>query len=105
MRAMIVALAVLAAGCTTFDLDTGFTKPEASILERTWDELECHRRVVDEPETFDPWVGGVSDAARVFAEAVQRERLMAHCMRARGYEPTRPPGWLKSVNLRSLGFD
>lgn len=99
-----LAAALLAAGCTTFDLDTQFTKASGTIAETSRDEWECRREVADQPATLDVWIGGVADATRVFEESKQGERLMNSCMRRRGYAPTEPEGWLKSVNLRSLGF-
>jgi hypothetical protein len=35
-------------------------------------------------------------------EAEERERLMQRCMRARGYEPTEPAGWAKSLRLDAV---
>jgi hypothetical protein len=106
INATIIALAaaLLATGCTTFDLDTRFTKPNGTIAETSRDEWECHREVVDQPETLNVWVGGPVDAVRVFEEAEERELLMNNCMRLRGYEPTEREGWLKSVSLKSMGF-
>ncbi len=95
--AALVALAALAAGCTTFDLGTRFTKADASVSQESLDEWECHRDMRD-PQTVESVVGGPIDAVRIVVEAVDRERTLVHCMRGRGYEPTRTPGPVASVN-------
>jgi hypothetical protein len=102
---LVVAAALLGTGCTTFDLDTYFLKSGGTVAQTSRDEWECRREVVDQPHTVDVWIGGVADAARIVHEAHQRERLMARCMRARGYEPSQPEGWWKSVNLGTLGWN
>jgi hypothetical protein len=102
MKATLIALAVVLAGCTTFDMDMRFVKAKVTPTDASRDEWECHRQTADEPRSLDLWIGGLVDAVRVVLEEEQRERLMVNCMRARGYEPTQPNGWVKSLTPRPL---
>jgi hypothetical protein len=90
MRSTLAVLAVLlAAGCTTCDLDDVWSKPGANTSQISRDDWEC-RRDVDEnsPRARNVYVGGVADAVRVELEEHQRDRTYAKCMQARGYRRT-----------------
>jgi hypothetical protein len=86
---LVIALAVLASGCTTMDLDDVWAKPGGTRQQTTWDDWQCRREVHDRtPETYDTIVGGVADAVRVYVEEHMRLATYTECMRARGYERT-----------------
>lgn len=98
MRTIFLLAAVgLLTGCTTVDLGTTFTKPNENVFETTWDEWQCRRQVADAPHTPDLVIGGAYDGGRLFAEAQQRDRLLAQCMQARGYAARRPQVWYRPV--------
>ena len=88
-RTLIVAVALLAAGCTTWDLDDVWSKPNASTMLLSRDDWDC-RHEVDEttPRTPDTWIGGIADAVRVVEEERSRDTTYAKCMTARGYTRT-----------------
>ena len=88
-RTLIAALAVLAAGCTTLDLDDVWTKPDASVMLTSRDDWDC-RHEVDQtaPRTPDLFVGGLVDLGRIVVEERERDRTYARCMEARGYRRT-----------------
>ena len=87
MRSMLVALVtLLAAGCTTLDLDDVWSKPDANAAQMSLDDLNCRRDVdQDPPRTPDLYVGGLADAVRIQIEQERRDRMYAKCMSARGY--------------------
>ena len=90
MRSMLVALVtLLAAGCTTLDLDDVWSKPDTNAAQVSRDDWEC-RHEVDEnaPRTSDLYIGGLADAVRVQLDEGHRDRTYARCMRARGYTRT-----------------
>lgn len=84
-----LALALLAAGCTTWDLDDVWSKPNATTMLISRDDWDC-RHDVDEtsPRTPDLFVGGVVDAVRVVEEERSRDVTYSKCMTARGYRRT-----------------
>lgn len=88
-RTLVVAVALLAAGCTTWDLDDVWSKPNATTMLLSRDDWDC-RHDVDEtaPRTLDTYIGGVADAVRVVEEERDRDATYAKCMTARGYTRT-----------------
>ena len=88
-RTLVAALALLAAGCTTLDLDDTWTKPDASVMLTSRDDWDC-RHEVDETSlrTPDLLVGGLVDVARIVVEERERDRTYARCMQERGYTRT-----------------
>ena len=95
---LLVTLAVLA-GCTTMDLGTVYTKPNAGVPELSRDEWECRRETADQPATQESWIGGLVDTSRLFEEAADRDRLLAECMQGRGYQVARPDAWYRPLML------
>jgi hypothetical protein len=92
-RTLVAAVALFAAGCTTWDLDDVWSKPNASTLLISRDDWDC-RHEVDEsaPRTPDLIVGGVVDVGRVVVEERFRDATYAKCMTARGYTRTATTG-------------
>jgi|RhiMetdeSRZDD1v2_1073273.scaffolds.fasta_scaffold162206_2 hypothetical protein len=87
MRWMLVALVpLLAASCTTMDLDDVWSKPDTNAAQVSFDDREC-RQDVDQnaPRTPNLYIGGVADAVRVQVDESHRQRTYANCMQARGY--------------------
>ncbi|HEV8585134.1 MAG TPA: hypothetical protein VGT02_09205 [Methylomirabilota bacterium] len=91
---MIVAAAVVLAGCTTrFDVGGGdWTKPGAQIPQITLDEMACARDAVDARPFPDTLVGGLADIAMAKLQDVKMNRDFDRCMTGRGYRPTRAQG-------------
>lgn len=92
MRAgLIVAAAILVAGCTTrFDIaGSEWTKPGAQIPQTTFDEMECARVSVDARAFPDTIVGGLADIVAAKVQDIKMSRDFDRCMNARGYQPAR----------------
>jgi len=92
MRAtLIVAAAILVAGCTTrFDIGGGeWAKPGAQIAQTTFDEMECARVSVDARAFPDTIVGGLADVVTAKIQDIKMSRDFDRCMSARGYQPAR----------------
>ena len=83
-----VALAALVAltGCTTIHDPSDWTKPAATVMQITYDDMECERHSREIPGTPDLILGGVVDIPRIAIENGQREHLYTRCMQQRGYE-------------------
>jgi hypothetical protein len=88
---LIVAAAILVAGCTTrFDIGGGdWTKPDAQIAQTTFDEMECARVAVDARAFPDTIVGGLADVVTAKVQDVKMSRDFDRCMASRGYQPAR----------------
>ena len=97
--AMWLVAAVLATGCTTIDLDRTYTKTGAGT-QTSWDEWQCRREVEDSMRTPDVIVGGVADAVRTAIETEERDLRLGQCMSTRGYQPSRPGGWVGFLRHR-----
>lgn len=88
--ALVVAAAVVVAGCTTGDLSgRRWTKVDVSTHQRTLDDLQCSRTAARPVGTYESWVGGLADLGRIVVEQGQRYGLYARCMAARGYARSR----------------
>jgi hypothetical protein len=84
-----LALAMLATGCTTFDLDDVWSKPNATTMLISRDDWDCRHEVdATSPRTPDFIVGGVIDAVRVVEEERSRDATYSKCMTERGYTRT-----------------
>jgi hypothetical protein len=83
-----VALAALVAltGCTTIHDPSDWTKPAATVMQITYDDMECERHSREIPGTPDLIVGGVVDIPRIAIEHGQREHIYTRCMQERGYQ-------------------
>jgi hypothetical protein len=87
MKAVLTLAALVAlSGCTTIHDPGHWSKPAASVLEITFDDMECERQSRDIPGTHDLIVGGVIDIPRIAIENGQREHIYTRCMNDRGYE-------------------
>jgi len=88
---VIVATAVLLAGCTTrFDVGGGeWAKPGSQVAQTTLDEMECARRAVDARPFPDTIVGGLADVAVAKFQDVKMSRDFDRCMAGKGYQPAR----------------
>jgi hypothetical protein len=87
MKALGVLAAVVAlTGCTTVHDPSDWTKPAATVLQITYDDMECERQSRDISGTPDPIVGGIVDIPRIAIENGQREHIYTRCMKDRGYE-------------------
>lgn len=87
IRTLLVALALLAAACTTTDLDDVWSKPDAPVHQAARDDWECRREAyATAPRTVDLYVGGVADAVRVWRDDRLSDAAYADCMRERGYQ-------------------
>ena len=88
-RSLVAALALLAAGCTTLDLDDSWSKPGTGAAQMSRDDWECRREVdASAPKTADLIVGGLVDVVRVHVDEKLRDDTYAKCMEARGYTRT-----------------
>lgn len=89
--AVIVAAAILLAGCTTrFDIGgDNWTRPGAQVAQTTFDEMECARVAVDARPFPDTIVGGLADIVAAKIQDVKMSRDFDRCMSARGYQPAR----------------
>ena len=88
-RSLFAALALIAAGCTTFDLDDTWSKPNVGAAETSRDDWECRREVdASALRTQDLIVGGLVDVVRVHLDEKFRDDTYATCMEARGYTRT-----------------
>ena len=89
--AVIVAAAILVAGCTTrFDIGGGdWARPGAQVAQTTFDEMECARVAVDARPFPDTIVGGLADIVVAKMQDIKMSRDFDHCMTARGYQPAR----------------
>jgi hypothetical protein len=88
-RTLVVALALLAAGCTTWDLDDVWSKPNATTMLTSRDDWDCRHEVdASSPRQPDYVIGGVVDTVRVVEEERDRDQTYAKCMTARGYTRT-----------------
>ncbi len=96
-RLVPLALVLVVSGCTTLHLDRTWRKAGAGVPQATLDEYQCTRDTEDIPTTPDLIVGGIPDVVRIQLEANARDRLLARCMRARGYEPVAGPGFFASM--------
>lgn len=90
MRALVVvAAAVLLAGCTStrFDITgTDWAKPGVQISQTTLDEMECARTAVDARPFPDTLVGGLADIVVVQIQDGKMSGDFARCMAGRGYQ-------------------
>ncbi len=92
-RVFLVALGLLAAGCTTAHLDDDWAKAGAGTQQATYDDWQC-RRVEYEKAPHIPTLvlGGFIDAARTWLNSELEEATYRDCMRSRGYAMIdRPP--------------
>ena len=89
--AVIVAAAILVAGCTTrFDIGGGdWARPGAQVAQTTFDEMECARVAVDARPFPDTIVGGLADVVVAKMQDFKMSRDFDHCMTGRGYQPAR----------------
>ncbi len=90
MRAAVLLLAVLLAGCASA-IDVGgaaWQKPEATIQQVTLDEVACARSAESRGATPDLILGGLLDVGRLAVEESQRVGAYRGCMLRRGYRPT-----------------
>jgi hypothetical protein len=93
MKAVLALAAVFAlSGCilTTVHDPSQWTKPAATVLQVTFDDMECERQSRDIPGTPDLIVGGIVDIPRIIIENDQRESIYNNCMKDRGYEKESP---------------
>ena len=91
-RSLVVALALVAAGCTTLDLDDTWAKPNVGAAQMSREDWECRREVdASAPRTEDQLVGCLADLVRVQLEEKLRDETYAKCMEARGYVRTSKP--------------
>ena len=89
-RTLLATLGLLAAACTTADLDDDWAKAGATPQQATRDDWECRRKEYDGTRGLpNPVVGGVADAARAWGDSRRQEATYAECMRSRGYQLVR----------------
>ena len=86
--ALALAAAVALSGCVTITVHNpaDWTKPAATVLQVTFDDMECERQSRDIPGTHDLIVGGLADIPRIVIENNQRDSIYNRCMKDRGYE-------------------
>jgi hypothetical protein len=85
-RMLVLALAVLATGCTSAHIDEDWAKAGTGTAQATRDDWECRRVEYDKaPRIPTPLIGGFIDATRAWANAEIAEGTYRRCMRSRGY--------------------
>jgi hypothetical protein len=84
--ALMLAVLVTLAGCTTVHDPSDWTKPTATAQQITFDDMECERQSREIPGTPDLIVGGLVDIPRIAIENGQREHIYTRCMQERGYD-------------------
>ena len=85
LTAVIVVAAALAAGCTTWDLGTQWTRSSTMMQQITYDNMECARldeAVKRTPETI---LGGVLDLGMLTISEMARISRYNDCMTSKGY--------------------
>ena len=81
----VIAIALLATGCTTWDLGTRWTRPNTMMQQMTYDNVNCARldeEVKRSPETI---LGGVLDLGVLTASEIARISRYNECMTSKGY--------------------
>ena len=86
---VVVAAVIVLSGCTRV-LDIAgveWTRPDTSIQQETFDEVECVRDTEGKGDLPDTIVGGVADMIVVPLEDRLRGQAYDRCMVAKGYTP------------------
>jgi hypothetical protein len=90
MRLVLVAAAVLLAGCATIDLSGSAWKKSGAIIQQvTANEIECARRTYEIGYAPDLVVGGLLDVLRLAVNEARLRSAFSSCMTRAGYARAR----------------
>lgn len=86
---MGLGLVLLLSACTRVIDIAGvkWSRPNTTLQQETWDEVECARETEGAGGMFDTIVGGILDAIVVPMEDARRGAAYDRCMVAKGYAP------------------
>lgn len=83
--AAVILAGMLAAGCTTWDLGTWWTRPNTMMQQMTLDNIECARLDEDVKRTPETILGGVLDLGMLTYSEIARISRYDDCMTSKGY--------------------
>jgi hypothetical protein len=86
---LLAAVVIVLQGCTRV-LDIAgveWARPNTSIQQETFDEVECVRETEGAGDLVDTIVGGLADMIVVPLEDRRRGQAYDRCMIAKGYTP------------------
>ena len=81
----VIAVALLAAGCTTWDLGTRWTRPNTMMQQTTYDNMGCARLDEEVKRTPETILGGVFDLGVLTVTEIIRISRYNDCMTSKGY--------------------
>ena len=83
--AAAVIATLLAAGCTTWDLGTQWTRPNTMMTQTTYDDMECARLDEEVKRTPETILGGMLDVGVLTISEIMRISRYNNCMSSKGY--------------------
>jgi hypothetical protein len=89
MRLVLVAVAVLLAGCALDLSGSAWKKSGANFQQVTADEMECARQTYEIGYAPDLVVGGLLDVLRLAVNEARMQRAFSSCMTRTGYARAR----------------
>lgn len=85
VTAAVVVAALLAGGCTTWDLGTQWTRPNTMMTQMTYDNMECGRLDEEVKRTPETILGGIFDVGMLTVSEIMRISRYNDCMSSKGY--------------------
>lgn len=85
LTAAVIVAAILAGGCTTWDLGTQWTRPNTMMTQMTYDNMECARLDEEVKRTPETILGGMFDVGMLTVNEIMRISRYNGCMSSKGY--------------------